>query len=176
VATILHERGMVALQRLIRPTAIAAALAGAALVIFFLYMKGLWAGHWFIRTFGLSMLVGIFASILIIAVAAPSSILARSLTSPALRFFGKYSYGMYVIHALMMSALLALMPTEKWMNFFGNQIMLGSLSLAFAKIAICTVLAIASFHFYEMPFLRLKRYFEPAPSRLAPPEGTAIRI
>lgn len=110
-----------------------------------------------------------------LAVAAPSSALSRPLASSPLRFYGKYSYGMYVIHALMMSALLLLFPTDKWMAAFADRTMLGSVSLTFVKIAICTVLAIISFHCYEMPFLRLKRYFTTKPSERSGPANLLLR-
>lgn len=71
------------------------------------------------------------------------------LASRPLVFFGKYSYGMYVIHALILPGLLVLLPTEEWLAFFGNQTMLASLTLAGTKIGITTILAIFSFHFYE---------------------------
>jgi len=177
VATLLYERGTIGLRQLLRPIAIIAAIAGTVLLAHFLYMKGLWASHWFMRTFGLSMLLGIFAAVLIASVSVPNGALSRVLSSSTLRFFGKYSYGMYVIHALLIPALLTLLPREQWMGFFGDQVMIGSLSLVAAKIAICTVLAVVSFHFYEMPFLRLKRSFESKPhatSTEAVPQQLAV--
>lgn len=171
IAVVLHERGLVALRDKIRPAVGTAALLSTILLTYFLYMKGLWAGHWFIVVFGLSMLVAIFSSILIVAVAAPSSILSRLLSSRPLRFFGKYSYGMYVIHALIIPGLFILLPTAQWFAAFEGQPMLASLTLTGTKIAITTVLAVFSFHFYETPFLRLKRLFEPALSRRAPSDA-----
>lgn len=166
VAVFLHESGMTALQAKIKPAAIAIAVLSGILLAYFLYMKGLWAGHWFIVVFGIPMLVAVFSSVLIVAVAAPSSILARLLSSRPLRFFGKYSYGMYVIHALILPGLLVLLPTEHWFVAFGDQPLLASLTLTGAKIAITTVLAVLSFHFYEARFLRIKHFFEPASSRV----------
>lgn len=152
VATVLHEKGMAALQAMIKPAIVTAALLCAVLVAYFLYMKGLWAGHWFTLTIGLPALVAIFSSVLIVAVAAPSSLLSRMLSSRPLTFFGKYSYGMYVIHALILPGLLVLLPTERWLALFGNQTMFASLTLAGTKIAITTILAVFSFHFYEARF------------------------
>jgi peptidoglycan/LPS O-acetylase OafA/YrhL len=160
VAAILHQRGIAALRKWIWLGATIAASTTVTLLAFFLHMKGLWAGHWFMRTVGLSLLAGLFASILLIAVTQPSGTLSKLLASRPLRFFGKHSYGMYVIHGLILPALLILIPASTWMSAFGEQVMIGALTLTFTKIAICVVFAVISFQFYEAPFLGLKRFFE----------------
>lgn len=57
VAPLLHEGGLAALRAMIKPAIVSAALLSTVLSAYFLYMKGLWAGHWFTLVFGLPSLV-----------------------------------------------------------------------------------------------------------------------
>ena len=80
--------------------------------------------------------------------------LNRFLTLPALRAFGKYSYGFYLFHQPLFWLIYPiLLPLTAYSPY--GWILLGVLggSLAF-------VLAVLSFHCFEMIFLRLKTRFE----------------
>ena len=75
-----------------------------------------------------------------------------------LRFFGKYSYGLYVLHMTFLPLLTRLLRP-----FLFHQS--GSKAVAVAGTAVLVVAissgaAWLSFHLYEKRFLRLKRYFE----------------
>ena len=76
-----------------------------------------------------------------------------------LRFFGKYSYGLYLIHGLLVALLLWVFPTPQWMALFAGWPTTGVFSLAALKIALCVPLAVLSFHLFEERFLNLKRFF-----------------
>ena len=75
-----------------------------------------------------------------------------------LRFFGKYSYGLYVLHMTFLP-LLTRVIRPSLLNLTGSKAIavLGSAALV---IAISSAAAWLSFHLYEKRFLRLKRYFE----------------
>jgi peptidoglycan/LPS O-acetylase OafA/YrhL len=77
----------------------------------------------------------------------------------SLRFFGKYSYGLYVLHFVALPFLLSTLrgwirvvtPNNKGLEVVGA----GLLSFLVAVVA-----AYVSYNYYEKPFLRLKKYFD----------------
>jgi peptidoglycan/LPS O-acetylase OafA/YrhL len=139
-------------------------LAGSACAIILIYTflrcRVLPAHHPLMHSFGFTVL-GIGSSALIVlAVTSPvESIWQRLLSYSALRFFGKYSYGLYVIHGAVAPALVAAMPVEESIRMF-NSVTVGTLFCLLAKIVICVFLAMGSWHLCEVHFLRLKRYFK----------------
>ena len=96
-------------------------------------------------------LVDFAAGGMILSALRPGNLLFRMLTLPPLRVLGRYSYGFYVYHVL----LLPLRPLYLW----------GSWSTPIIVVHFCIdfliVLAVsaASYHFLEMPFLRMKSRF-----------------
>jgi peptidoglycan/LPS O-acetylase OafA/YrhL len=73
-----------------------------------------------------------------------------------LRFFGKYSYGMYVYHVLFFPlASKMLRPAQRLMH---SQV-LGGLLYVFVVLALTCVVSVLSFQLYERPWLRLKSRF-----------------
>lgn len=76
-----------------------------------------------------------------------------------MRFFGKYSYGIYVFHYSIDAALTV--PLRRWLlgTFHSKP---ASVLLAAIPVFVSSILvAYASYHLYEKRFLDLKRYFEP---------------
>ena len=108
-------------------------------------------------TVGLSVINLIFTSVLVLALTSPA--LAAALAVAPLRFFGKYSYGLYVIYGLLAVPLLWVFPTPQWMALFAGWPTLGVFSLAAFKTALCVPFAVLSFHLFEERFLHLKRFF-----------------
>jgi peptidoglycan/LPS O-acetylase OafA/YrhL len=119
-----------------------------------------------------------FGSLLVLVVEAPAaSRLHRAFASRPMRFFGAYSYGIYLVH-LPVRALVAdkvygpafRAPRHAFLNVGGTEI-LGQ--LLFYPLALAAILPVAwlSYHLYEKQFLKLKRYFgdgaEPRPQRAA---------
>jgi peptidoglycan/LPS O-acetylase OafA/YrhL len=93
----------------------------------------------------------------LIAWALSPSIAARFFEGKTVRFFGKYSYGLYVIHLIVFSASrtrlrewIAQMTTNKVIIVIGSGLL---------ALGISILLAYASFNLYEKRFLRLKRFF-----------------
>ena len=88
----------------------------------------------------------------------PASIMASVFQLRFLRFFGKYSYGIYVLHVPAITLLLS--PIRTLLHG-----LTGSKGIAVAGSGILAILlsiaaAVLSFHLFEKPFLRLKRFFD----------------
>ncbi|WP_426527972.1 acyltransferase family protein [Bradyrhizobium sp. McL0615] len=147
------------LQRLCKPAKIIASACGLFLVVVFFIIRGLWPHHWLMKTAGLSIITTMFACVLIVILIDRDGALARVARLRPLIFLGKYSYGIYIIHGALMPALHQMLPVAPWVGSFGGWIGFGAFLLAATKLGICISLAVASFYFYEMPFLRLKRFF-----------------
>lgn len=82
----------------------------------------------------------------------------RLTKSPILIWFGKYSYGLYVIHGVLRPVILAHMSPGRFNYIFRTPI-LGLPVYLIAVISVCALLAYISWHCYEKHFLRLKKYF-----------------
>jgi peptidoglycan/LPS O-acetylase OafA/YrhL len=98
------------------------------------------------------------AALLFAVVRAPQADSLRRLCSIApLRFLGKYSYGIYLLHygitQIFKRPLLSTFE-ERLPEAFG------ALVAGFSVIAVSILAAIAMFHLLEQPLLNLKRYFE----------------
>jgi peptidoglycan/LPS O-acetylase OafA/YrhL len=108
------------------------------------------------------MLLG--ASAVVIGMSPNESRIAYPLRSPFLRFFGRYSYAIYIVHTAVLAALNHYRP-------FAALPMLGGLALpaqtvwAFAYVGLSTGIAILSWNLVEKHFLRLKRVFPYRPER-----------
>jgi peptidoglycan/LPS O-acetylase OafA/YrhL len=99
------------------------------------------------------------------AVIDPTSIANRVFSWPFLQRFGKYSYGIYVLHIFV--ANLFVLVTQKILGTsLRNLLTLWLHSRILALLvefclwtAVIFVAAYASYNLYEVHFLRLKRYF-----------------
>jgi peptidoglycan/LPS O-acetylase OafA/YrhL len=129
------------------------------LIAFFFTMKGLWASHWLMQTFGIGAASIVFASGIMLAVEGGSlSAISRIIDNPMLRFFGKYSYGLYVTHPIVVGAL------GDWVSVPRFLVATGSESLAVVciigiKLGASVVVAVLSWHLLEKHFLKLKSQF-----------------
>ncbi len=127
-------------------------LTGAAIV-----NHGLdWKTNIFIPTLGFS-LIGISCAALIAMSLRPHSKTKQLFDNPILRFFGKYSYGLYVFHYPV--GFLLTQPVRLYIDAHFHRKVLGVIAGAIVVFIASTLVALLSYHFYEMPFLRLKKYF-----------------
>jgi peptidoglycan/LPS O-acetylase OafA/YrhL len=94
------------------------------------------------------------------------------LTAAPLRFFGKYSYGLYIIHGLLSPVLFARLPDTLFIAAT-HSVVMGVFACVIVRIASCTVAAFLSWHLFEKRFLRLKRYFRKDSERPAMSERAA---
>jgi peptidoglycan/LPS O-acetylase OafA/YrhL len=108
------------------------------------------------------MLLG--ASAVVIGTSSPNeSRTSRALRSGFLRFFGRYSYAIYIVHTAVLAALDHYRP-------FASLPTLGGLALptqalwAAVYVGLSTGIAMLSWHLVEKHFLRLKRFFPYRPA------------
>ncbi len=117
----------------------------------------------FVLTVGLAAPALFFSGLIVLAVdAVEGSRLRRVLENDGLRAFGKYSYGIYIFHSLIL---------EGGQQALSSKIHLPVLILKFLALVWVSAVSFAaawlSYHLYEKHFLRLKCFFEyrePTPS------------
>jgi peptidoglycan/LPS O-acetylase OafA/YrhL len=110
----------------------------------------------------------------ILSAMRPGTLVYRVCTTKFLRRLGTYSYGFYVYHVLFLTAILAPIHeklhglSHRWWDLFD------AVYFGFAFLVIFAVSAL-SYHFLEMPFLRLKgRFGEMHRNPSLPPPVNAI--
>jgi len=108
----------------------------------------------------------VFGALLVMALTRPpSSRLVRVLSSDWLRKWGRYSYGIYVIHLPLLSAI------EYKTTFYRHGVALlggsrlpATLLFAAVGMSLSYTLGWLSYHLYEKRFLALKRFFPRQPA------------
>ncbi len=75
-----------------------------------------------------------------------------------LRFLGKYSYGLYVLHVLILTEIDV--PLRDAIYGEVHSKLVAVLSAGLLSIGLSIVAAYASYHLYEKPFLNLKHRFD----------------
>ncbi len=88
---------------------------------------------------------------------------SRLFSLHALRWFGKYSYGLYVLHLIFLPFLSRV--TRDALFHLTHSKALAVAGTAALILALSCLAAWLSFHLYEKRFLRLKRFFDYTPSR-----------
>ena len=100
------------------------------------------------------------------------SLVGRFFTSGAMTFLGKYSYGLYVFHA-MLSYYLTTHNSLAWFQTWIPNHLLAVLVQAALGIGVSIAAALLSYHLFEKRFLALKLKYE-APKPAAAPATTAV--
>lgn len=136
-----------------------------------LYLLASWRSASFYLTpypqFTIGLLgVGI-ASAAIIPVAMRTGLLRTILSSPALRFLGRISYGFYVLH-IFIEPMIDVLGEHLAHATFGPKYQFVRFVIAFP---LTVILASLSYFFFEQPILAYKQRF-PMHSPLPPPEHT----
>jgi peptidoglycan/LPS O-acetylase OafA/YrhL len=151
-------RGLVALGRASIPMAFAALVLLFGSYAYSRYHRSSWAEMHEVRN---TMIAVVLGAVLLLALTANAeTAVARIFRGSAMRFLGKYSYGLYVFHHFF-SYYFAAHQTE-----FSLARHLGSHTLAvlvqFAGgMAVSIGIAVASYHLFEKRFLSLKRFWTP---------------
>jgi peptidoglycan/LPS O-acetylase OafA/YrhL len=83
----------------------------------------------------------------------------RMFKSRMLRFFGKYSYGMYVLHLPVIVAFEGLNFTIDRFARVGGSYVPVAIGFTIVALVTTTLLAFLSWHLYEKQFLKLKAHF-----------------
>src|SRR5690606_33934443 len=146
-------KSLVPLARIV--LCVAVALLSSVMVL----TRGFDHEHALLQTVGLSLLALAFGALLVLTVGAVS--LARVFAHRSLRWFGKYSYGMYVWHPIIFVLV--------WHSDIGRELRGGNSAIqvvgsTVAAMSITLIVTLLSFHLVEKKFLRLKRRFETAPA------------
>ncbi len=130
------------------------AMAAAAFLTIVILRRDFSTEDAVILTAGISCLTIMYASLLVL------SLTFRPLTSvmelPVMRWFGKYSYGLYVWHPIVNMLLLHSPLTAQ----FGADTKLEVVLLLALAFTISVLVTLASYRFLEAPLLRLKSRFQ----------------
>lgn len=80
------------------------------------------------------------------------------MNNSVLRFFGRYSYGLYVMHYTITTAVAT--GTRPWLFAVTHSKLLSVLGSAVISFSLSLLVAMLSFRFFEQPILGLKRHFQ----------------
>jgi peptidoglycan/LPS O-acetylase OafA/YrhL len=112
-----------------------------------------------------SFLIAVFfgALLLVCSHAKAGDPIGRFFNHPAMRFFGKYSYGIYVFHGII-AFFFSDKQTEYVVGSWVGSHLLAIFLQASIGVALSVLIAVVSYEWFEKRFLRLKRWFgEEAP-------------
>ena len=115
-------------------------------------------------TFGYSAVALCFAALVGAAAAGWAD---RVTTRPVFRFFGKYSYGMYIFHLPMMLKFGPVYALVDRVPLIAGTILLRQVVFFAIATPLTAAAGVASWHLYERHFLALKRYFPAVESGMA---------
>lgn len=101
-----------------------------------------------------------FGALSLASVRPGDGLLARAFRSRVMRFFGRYSYGLYVYHGLLNWYLHEHHAEERLDAWLGNHWLTIGAQAAIG-VGVSLAVAVASYELFEKRFLSLKRYFEP---------------
>lgn len=134
-----------------------AALATLALVLMFAWRGTAKYHDAVIGTLGFTTLALLYGSLLVLACVEPR--LAKVFEVKPLRFFGRYSYALYVFHQpIVLEVVAAGVSVAAFPVILGSRVP-AQLTFAALGIAASTGLALLSWSLLESPFLRLKKRF-----------------
>ena len=106
----------------------------------------------------------VFAGILAMAITAkPRSLTWAFFCSKFMGFLGRYSYGLYVYHAMVAYFLISRNGLEFVKQWVPNEVAAAFVLGSFGCLVSC-LMAVVSYHAFEKHFLKLKTFFEPAPA------------
>ena len=137
----------------------AAALTGSSLLATFVLRRGFVAHDPVVSTVGHTLLACFFGAVLVLALtSAREGVIGRAFDSSTLRFFGRYSYALYVFHHPMLFLWPGVIPLEVVPSIFGSQLLRQLVFLVVAT-GVSVAVALVTWHFYEKQFLKLKSLF-----------------
>jgi peptidoglycan/LPS O-acetylase OafA/YrhL len=150
-----YRRGT--LERYVRTAKLAAPVAVLALVGLTLMYGQLDYMDPGTAMFGSIAIMVLGASAVVIGITSTNSRFARLLRSGFLRFFGRYSYAIYIVHTAVLAGLNHYRPFALLPPIAGFALPTQTLWLL-AYVVLSTGVAVLSWHIVEKHFLRLKRF------------------
>lgn len=137
----------------------AAAVSGLALIAIWIWRRQLDVNNITTLTFGFTLLAVFAASILVLALnPSPEHPWVKLMENRTLRLLGKYSYAMYVLHMLVITAL----DRHLTINWFVAHSRFEALGMVLHAAVFClatVAVGFLSWHLYEKHFIRAKRFF-----------------
>jgi peptidoglycan/LPS O-acetylase OafA/YrhL len=128
--------------------------ASATLLMFVAVGSGLHKAP-IVCTIGFSV-IAVFSTCLVYCAALGDHWLAWVAKRATLRFFGRYSYGLYVYHGIL---LLLLQPLARPTQKFLHSELIGGVVYVLGVLSLTLCVALCSYHFFEKPILRQKIRF-----------------
>ncbi len=113
--------------------------------------------HWTMQTWGYSVVALGSAALMVLAISPEPGPFRRLASGRVLAWFGKYSYGAYLLHHLMVPAVLRWLPFKPLALAAGSELAAVAIH-AVAGITGAMVAATLSYHVLERHFLALKRH------------------
>ncbi len=100
-----------------------------------------------------------FGALTLLSLKAPVHLIARAFQGRLLRFFGKYSYGLYVYHGILTWYFVEIGLDARLEASLGNHAAVIA-ARPIIGVGVSLVIALLSYHLLEKRFLALKRHFE----------------
>jgi peptidoglycan/LPS O-acetylase OafA/YrhL len=107
-------------------------------------------------TFGFSIVGVMFAALVAVSL-NPVSWASGFFSSSILRFFGRYSYGLYVYHYSIDGFLVPIL--RPWLAVHLGSKAVAVIGTAAVSTCISILVAVLSYHLFEVYFLKLKKFF-----------------
>ena len=146
-------RGPGGISAVIRPAWIAMIAGGIAVIAILLVTRSLSYQNGLIQTFGFTFLAITFGGLLLVTIGfRPANMM---FCNPTLRWFGRYSYGLYVWHPII-NVILFYSPLKTYFGIEGTTESILYISSAFVMTL---VVALASYNYWEKTFLSYKKNF-----------------
>jgi len=122
-----------------------------------------------------SLFAFFFGAVTLWSLRPGTELVPRLFRNGVLRFFGKYSYGIYVYHALLTWYFRESGVDARLDAFFGNHWLTMGARLAIG-VSLSVTIAVLSYELYEKRFLALKRFFEAKPAPAPAPGLRATNV
>ena len=131
-----------------------------SLIVLFFWRQGLHPHDPLIQVVGYPLISGLSAAAIALAIVAKHDSIGTSfLRTCFLTSLGKYSYGIYIYHVLIWFPLNNWFSAGQLSRITGSTL-IGAVLHIFLLSGASFAIAYISWHCYENPFLRLKRFFE----------------
>jgi peptidoglycan/LPS O-acetylase OafA/YrhL len=143
-------------QRILRLAPRVFAACAAFVLLLFFMNHGLTLQSNLVASIGISA-IGIMATSLIAITLRTGSISESIFSNPVLRFFGRYSYGLYIYHYSIDGNVASLL--RPWFANHFHSKAIGVVAAATVSALVSIVVALISYHLFEVQILKLKKYF-----------------
>jgi peptidoglycan/LPS O-acetylase OafA/YrhL len=160
-------------QSLVRESGRAALLLGGVIVAISTWCALVKTGLAPLHQIRGSLYALFFGALSLLSLRSPRNLVARVFQGNLLRFFGKYSYGLYVYHGLLTWYFVERHIGDRIGAALGHHSLAIAVTAAFG-IGASLVIAVLSYEMFEKRFLQLKRFFEAGRELAAPAAAPRI--